>query len=64
MQERAIPFTAAVLSYGVMLDPDGSIGIEKAAAQLAPGGRQLTSSDVRRRGHRQSFHDRRSQYDH
>jgi hypothetical protein len=34
MRECAIPFKAAVLSYGVMLDPDGSIGIEKAAAQL------------------------------
>ena len=34
MQERSIAFKAAVLSYGVMLDPDGSIGIETAAAQL------------------------------
>jgi len=34
MQERTVRFKAAALSYGVMLDPDGSIGIEKAAAQL------------------------------
>ena len=34
MQERPVRFKAAALSYGVMLDPDGSIGIEKAAAQL------------------------------
>jgi hypothetical protein len=29
-----IPFNSAVLSYSVMLDPDGSIGIERAAAQM------------------------------
>jgi hypothetical protein len=34
MQERTVRFKAAALSYSVMLDPDGSIGIEKAAAQL------------------------------
>ncbi len=34
MQERTHGCKAAVLSYGVMLDPDGSIGIEKIAAQL------------------------------
>jgi hypothetical protein len=34
MQEGAVCFKAAVLSYGVMLDPDGAAGIEKIAAQL------------------------------
>jgi hypothetical protein len=34
MQKWTIPCKAAVLSYGVMLDPDGSLDIEKAAAQL------------------------------
>jgi hypothetical protein len=34
MRKRAVRFEAAVLSYGIMLDEDGSIGIEKAAAQL------------------------------
>jgi hypothetical protein len=34
MQPHAARFKAAVLSYGMMLDPDGSLGIETAAAQL------------------------------
>jgi hypothetical protein len=34
MNRSAIPFKAAALSYGMMLDPDGSLGIDTAAAQL------------------------------
>lgn len=34
MERQTRAFKTAVLSYGLMLDPDGSIGIEKAAEQL------------------------------
>ena len=34
MQKSDVPFNSAVLSYGLMLDPDGSLGVARAAAQL------------------------------
>jgi len=34
MQKTEVPFRSVLLSYGIMLDPDDSIGVAKAASQL------------------------------
>ncbi len=34
MQKAEVPFSSALLSYGIMLDPDDSIGVAMAASQL------------------------------
>ena len=34
MRKGDLPLAAAVLSYGIMLDPDGSLGVAQAAAQI------------------------------
>ena len=34
MRNQEVPFSSAVLAYGIMLDPDDSMGVAKAASQL------------------------------